>query len=382
MIGETSRGVGFRNLVYYVTNPAKAEWVDRRGLDGTDLDTHIQDMEAVAGQSQAETPVYHLMLSLPPGETLDRSQWLSAVDRVLSSLSLDEHQAVLAQHSDRDHQHVHIAVNRVHPDTARANPLRHDYARIERACRALERDLGLRPTPGTHARSPEQPPPSRRGSRWIAELRPKLQPEIEAARSWTDLFDRLADHGVTLVPRGRGFVLTDGEQTVKASSVDRRASRQRLEERFGPFADWRREVEQVSRQVDAHLKKLDRWRTMARALDDARSVVRGDTEPSTDEALRAARRTLEVLPGRLGALRRSFDDAHQLLAGIGQLGGRQLVRWAASKAATLLLPAAVRLPLSLLRSRGGFLLPGLTVQKGVSAALGVTRRDSRGGKGR
>lgn len=57
--------------------------------------------------------------------------------------------------------------------------------------------------------------------------------DLKEARSWEELDRRLERHGLRIEAKGAGMVLTDGKQHVKASSVDREASRGKLEKRFG-----------------------------------------------------------------------------------------------------------------------------------------------------
>ncbi|MBK5417760.1 relaxase/mobilization nuclease domain-containing protein [Pseudomonas sp. TH31] len=66
---------------------------------------------------KAIKPVFHAMLSLRPGESLNPSQWRSAVRKYLNDLGFDEtNQYVAVMHQDKDHQHVHIVANRIRLD--------------------------------------------------------------------------------------------------------------------------------------------------------------------------------------------------------------------------------------------------------------------------
>src|SRR5919204_648282 len=75
-------------------------------------------------------------------------QMRAVVDCVLSDLGLSEHQAVMVAHQDRPHAHVHVMVNRVHPETGVAWERWQDRPRIERTLREAERALGLREVSG------------------------------------------------------------------------------------------------------------------------------------------------------------------------------------------------------------------------------------------
>lgn len=64
-------------------------------------------------------PVFHAMVSLPPGEHLDGKQWAEAVKIYLSDLGFtDDNKFVAVLHRDTDHEHVHIVANRIHLATS------------------------------------------------------------------------------------------------------------------------------------------------------------------------------------------------------------------------------------------------------------------------
>lgn len=60
-------------------------------------------------------PVFHAMLSLPPGEHLSVDQWAFAVEKYMRDLGFkDTNKYVSVMHRDTDHEHVHIVANRIH----------------------------------------------------------------------------------------------------------------------------------------------------------------------------------------------------------------------------------------------------------------------------
>src|SRR5438034_7498368 len=175
----------------------------------------------------------------------------AVADRVLADLGVAEHQALMVAHRDRTHPHVHIMVNRVHPQTGRAWDRWQDQPKIQRTLRILERELGLREVAGRLYQLDGQEPPERapltNGERRQAERRgdPAFPDRVRAhlgelrtARSWEELEATLARHGLRLERKGQGLVITDGTQQVKAWRVARDLSLKRLEQRFGvPFPE-------------------------------------------------------------------------------------------------------------------------------------------------
>ena len=251
MVGKVSLGSSFSGLAAYLTKGGedRVAWAEPRDLIGTDPKQIAEEMQATAsGSSRVQKPVYHLSISFDPADRPSREQMQQIADRLLGELGLHGHQAYLVAHRDKDHPHLHIMVNRVDPETRRAWSTSCDYARVERALRQLESELGLRRVPGHHARNLGERAPDREQSRKTGEirrerqtgekpfcetLRGRLGRDICEARSWGELISRLKRHGIEVQWRARGMVFTDGRRYAKASAVDRQASRYRLEQRFG-----------------------------------------------------------------------------------------------------------------------------------------------------
>jgi hypothetical protein len=128
--------------------PARVEWTTTRNLPTSDPDLAATVMADTAGQNpRTKKPVYHILLSAAPGDPIDRAKMERMADRVLDRLGLTEHQAVLVAHLDRPHHHLHIMVNRVHPQTGRAWSSWQDWAPVMEVLREEERALGLRQAP-------------------------------------------------------------------------------------------------------------------------------------------------------------------------------------------------------------------------------------------
>lgn len=70
-----------------------------------------------AGGRKLENPVRHLSLNWHTSERPTREQMIEAADGFLKHMGWHEHQALLVGHQDREHRHVHIILNAVHPET-------------------------------------------------------------------------------------------------------------------------------------------------------------------------------------------------------------------------------------------------------------------------
>lgn len=59
-------------------------------------------------------------------------------------------QAFVVGHDDTANRHLHIAINRVHPDTGVAWSTSHDYIRLEQSMALQSEAYGYKPVPGRH----------------------------------------------------------------------------------------------------------------------------------------------------------------------------------------------------------------------------------------
>jgi hypothetical protein len=267
VIGTTSSGRRFAVLARYLlrgrsgAETERVAWTAGRNLGLDDPELAAVLMQATADENpRVEVPVYHLTINFDPTDPVTPTEMQAVADRVLRDLGLADHQALMVAHQDRAHPHVHVMVNRVHPGTGVAWERWQDRPRIERTLRELERELGLREVAGRlyQLDGQEAPEPAllTSGERRQAErtgepafpdrVRAHL-PELRAARSWTELEEQLAAHGLRLERKGQGLVITDGTHQVKASRVARDLSLRRLEERFrAPYPG--RDAEQARRE--------------------------------------------------------------------------------------------------------------------------------------
>jgi len=252
MIAKTSSGRRFGPLADYLVHgrsgveTGRVAWTASRNLGTDEPELAAALMQATARQSAAvQVPVYHLTISFDHHDQVSPDQMQAIADKVLHDLGLAEYQTLMVSHWDRAHAHLHVMVNRIHPETGVAWERWQDRPIIERTLREHERAFGLREVPGRlheidgravrdRALTPEVPRQSERDDNGVFRDRVRgLLPEARATGSWEELEARLAAHGLRLEGKGQGLVVTDGAHEVKASRVARDFSLRRLEDRFG-----------------------------------------------------------------------------------------------------------------------------------------------------
>jgi len=253
VIAKTSSGRRFGPLADYLVHGRsgvetdRVAWTASRNLGTDEPELAAALMQATARQSaMVQVPVYHLTISFDHHDQVSPDQMQAIADKVLQDLGLAEYQTLMVSHRDRAHAHLHVMVNRIHPETGVAWERWQDRPIIERALREQERAFGLRQVPGRlhqidgreapddRARAADAPRQSERDDNGVFRDRVRaLLPEARATRSWEELEARLAAHGLRVEGKGQGLVVTDGAHEVKASRVARDFSLRRLEDRFG-----------------------------------------------------------------------------------------------------------------------------------------------------
>ncbi|MDB4950449.1 MAG: relaxase/mobilization nuclease domain protein [Gemmatimonadetes bacterium] len=267
-------GKGFKGLLSYLEigkdgkQLDRVDWVESRNLGTDRLDLGGRFMAATARESvRTEKPVFHFSVSFDPSDPVDRAVMRKVADGVLRDLKLDQHQVLIVAHKDRAHPHMHVVVNRVHPEQGRAWKPSHTKRRIEASLRRLEVEHGLRVVPGRLAPVPENargvaavrpaaaPRPSHGDAAFLADVKDRARAVFQRATSWGELESGLAEAGLRVRMNGRGMSVTDGQREVKASEIDRAFSRNAIEKRFGAYSSYRARVavavEQPSPSRDA-----------------------------------------------------------------------------------------------------------------------------------
>jgi hypothetical protein len=107
------------------------------------------EMKAVASENlRVNDPVYHYQLCWQEGEQPSKAQWKAAAEKSIRSLGFEAHQYVIAPHTDTDHFHVHIMVNRVHPETYRAHYPEFSKRTLDQTIREIEAEQGWKESKG------------------------------------------------------------------------------------------------------------------------------------------------------------------------------------------------------------------------------------------
>lgn len=231
-----------------------AFWIQNcdTGTDLADLETALYEIEAVRNMCpDVKEKTYHLIVSFRPGEheTLSKADLQNMAARYINALGFEGYQYVSGTHTNTDNFHMHMAINRVHPQTLKIhNPFR-DFKTLEKVSRDLEKEHGLTVDRGMSDRgtdrggiSPEAQDYERHTWQqsfqgYMLEHKDDILKDVHDSKDWSSVHKALAAYDVVIKKRGNGlaFVQATGKRAMKASALDRSCSKARLEERLGPF---------------------------------------------------------------------------------------------------------------------------------------------------
>ncbi len=149
-------GSSFKRLLNYLTmerDPETGKTLLRGDVvmsyNLVSFDTAAAEMKGVESLNpRCNDAVFHYELAWPPGERPSRAEWIDSASYTLNQLGFKQHQYVLVAHDDKKHFHIHVMVNKVHPETYRAHTPTYSWLTLDGAVRHLEAKYGWSHTLG------------------------------------------------------------------------------------------------------------------------------------------------------------------------------------------------------------------------------------------
>ena len=146
----------FKRLLDYLTkelDPESGETLLRGDVvlsnNLVGIDTAAAEMKALEFfNPRCNDPVVHYELAWPPGERPTRAEWADCALHTLDKLGFAEHQYVIVAHDDKEHFHIHVMVNKIHPENYKAHTPYRDWITLDAAVRFLEAKYGWSHTAG------------------------------------------------------------------------------------------------------------------------------------------------------------------------------------------------------------------------------------------
>lgn len=236
--------------------PEKVLCTGSLGMTFDNEEAQVSEMAGLAAKAKSGDPVNHFVLSWPSHEQPTPAQLHEAAKIFVREIGMDGHQVVYGAHQNTENCHLHLAINRVSPETGKVVKINQGFDRraAAKAICTIEHLQGWTPEKNAMYRMTENGPAlvegrekslsqgaqdaeKKHGNLSLERRAKGLAPEISLATSWQDLHLRLAHHGATYEKRKGGAIIKFGKAGfIKASTASREASLKSLEKKFGqPF---------------------------------------------------------------------------------------------------------------------------------------------------
>lgn len=222
-------------------DPKRVAWVFSQNLPTDDADLAAAYMTATAGlSSRTKNAAYHMMIAWHERERPTPELMQQIAMQTLEMAGLAEHQALIMAHGDKPHPHLHILLNRIHPETGRAWKTNHDFARLDHIMRQLASEHGCEYSPA-HSFNPDltDNAPKRPNSRatYAAKRGAKtnraqwskatarvvsetLSEDLTHASTVDDVAAAMEENGLQLEAKGKGLVVGTNSSYAKLSSLN------------------------------------------------------------------------------------------------------------------------------------------------------------------
>ena len=249
---------------FWIVNSIAGETLD-------DLDLAIIDIENTQSQNTRckVDKTYHLLVSFKD-EKPDLKTLKAIECEFAKALGIETHQRVVGTHQNTDNFHMHIAYNKINPETFNVATLSNDYYKRSKVCRDMEKkynlkvDNGIEKTKEPNYEKPHEKARDFEAKTWqqsfysyVKEKKEPLTKALNQAHKWQDLHNAFEEEGLLLKKRGNGLAIVskDEKVAIKASDLDRSFSKNALERKLGKFEDSKNEIEPKRTYTEKPLTK-------------------------------------------------------------------------------------------------------------------------------
>ncbi|SDR45067.1 TraI/MobA(P) family conjugative relaxase [Pseudovibrio sp. Tun.PSC04-5.I4] len=268
-VGRKSGANSFKALARYVAGAREDNeklgdlWIENCELASTkeDLDLAIVEIENTQGHNTRVKGdrSYHLVISFAEGEVPELEVLRDIEKSFAKALGFEEHERIIGTHTNTDNYHMHVAINRIHPETYKVHTPYYDFDALEKTRLEMELKYGLTRTNAKGEALDKANPKARdyeantyevSFSTYVKDYKDELLKIRQTSKTWPEFHEGIAAYSLELKKRGNGFVFKelDGPRMEKASTVHRDFSKKSMEDKFGPYQAPTKELDPSKRK--------------------------------------------------------------------------------------------------------------------------------------
>jgi Relaxase/Mobilisation nuclease domain len=221
-------------------------------------------------------PVYGFTLNWHEADNPDAAHMRQTAFDALRALGMENHQAIIVEHTDRPHKHVHVIVNLVDPETGQAVSLSNDAHKLDRWADDYEVTQGVIRSPARRAKfhaldngiePPKRPAQAKSREEWEATRTLNGQ---KAKQRAAEIKAAYAAHVANLkAVQNSAFKALNAEPEKLWNSY--KADRKAVTDRYQPFIDaiWKSKRKSpphpYTEQALHELQESAEWKQLGRA---------------------------------------------------------------------------------------------------------------------
>lgn len=266
----TSERVGFTHTINCFNDDAQEALREMR--DTFFMQDWLRQQSGHATGRRIKNAVMTVSLSWPKDQSPDRAEMMEAVYRYLEHMKWLDHQAVVIQHTDTQHPHLHMIINRVHHETGMA--IDDNWSKL-------------------------------RSSEWALEW--------EQAHGKIYCEERLKRHR----DRGDGFAHEAGQKRAARHYADWKAANDEMNKEgiFALSPEEARAAEWASLKNDQKMERMDFWQQTSRERRELRDAiytyVKSEMAPAWQHHMQEQAKAFAETQKRAEEISDSIHDLHK-----------------------------------------------------------------------
>ena len=234
MMAKIIQGNSFSAAINYLLNREEASILITKGVRQNDKEALIHSFETQAKVNPIAKPVAHISLdfSAQDKDKLTDEKMMEIASEYIQRMGYDNTQLLMVRHTDREHPHVHLILNRIDFDGRRITDQK-ERIRSTKICRelTLKHDLYLSSGKENVKRHRLREPDATKYRIYDA-----LCKHVPTSKSWNELQQKLKNEDIEISFKTKGSTdtiegvrFTMNNMTFNGSKVDRQFSYSRID---------------------------------------------------------------------------------------------------------------------------------------------------------
>jgi hypothetical protein len=273
-----------------------------------------------AGGRTCDDPVKTLSLAWHKDDEPTPEQMIAAADSFLKHMRWHEHQAVFIAHRDTEHRHIHIIINRVHPETGRTLDDYREQVRAQNWALAYEKEHGRvwceQREINAELRGDHLPQRHLEGPRLVHDAEAEPSPEQSAHHASRKPANDHLPHNVVMLTRPMQREYEQGEKTLDdLHKIDRDLlKKEQRAEREAFFKDGSKIFKAERHRIYDEVRKeyAPEWRQFFKDKAAAEKEAEQLSKTAMAQAMSFARE------GRWGEAREAYENSHAVMDAISR----------------------------------------------------------------